>query len=335
MEKQNLAQMMEQMLAKMDASHKEAEALRNDMKINQEKMDANQAKADADRKLYQDMMAKIDAKMNTTLEEMNASQKEMLAKMEAERKADVENLKSIMERMMDTDQTDVKFKELTETVETTHRECEEPSSAEMKVCHEATETDIEKIEPDSGMMQSVAEHQEVPREDASVMPVRGLRKQRRGRKQAAGRREEPKKLNRGICRSWEKLAAACRKVSRRATVAWRKRNILRKFWTQRNCGLRKEVTAAGIKITRCAGHRRKGQNKDDVERETRKGRTEENRRLKGPQCKTGIKGPTMNNIEGWNPRERAPLGSGGSRKKDICDIFREKYMEHGVGISSG
>jgi hypothetical protein len=60
---------------------------------------------------------------------------------------------------------------------------------ETTVCHEATEADIEKSEPDSGMMQSVAEHQEVPREDAAVMPVRGLRKQRRGRKQAAGWRE--------------------------------------------------------------------------------------------------------------------------------------------------
>jgi hypothetical protein len=94
------------------------------------------------------------------------------------------------------------------------KECQETT-----VCHEATEADMEKIGPESGMMQSVAEHQEVPREDAAVMPVRGLRKQRRGRKQAAGRREEPEKLNRGMCGSREKLAAACRKVSRRATVA--------------------------------------------------------------------------------------------------------------------
>jgi hypothetical protein len=108
---------------------------------------------------------------------------------------------------------------------------------ETTVCHVATEADIEKTEPESGMMQSVTEHQEVPKEDAAVMPVKGLRKQRRGRKQAAGRREEPKELNRGICGSREKLAAACRKVSRHATVAWRKRNILRKSWTQRSCGL--------------------------------------------------------------------------------------------------
>jgi hypothetical protein len=48
------------------------------------------------------MVAKIDAKMNTTLEEMNASQNETLAR---------------MERMMNTDQTDVTLKELAETIE--------------------------------------------------------------------------------------------------------------------------------------------------------------------------------------------------------------------------
>jgi hypothetical protein len=32
----------------------------------------------------------------------------------------------------------------------------------------------------------------------------------------------------------------------------------------------------------------------------------------------------MNNIEGWNPGERASLGSGGSHKKDTCDKFLER-----------
>jgi hypothetical protein len=36
-------------------------------------------------------------------------------------------------------------------------------------------------------------------------------------------------------------------------VAWRKRKILRKSWTQKNCGLRKKVTATEIKVTRRAG----------------------------------------------------------------------------------
>jgi hypothetical protein len=107
----------------------------------------------------------------------------------------------------------------------------------MEVC-------LEEEEPASVDTTPEVAHEEVPREGAAVMPVRGLRKQRRGRKQAAGRHEEPKKRNRGICGPLEKLAAACRKVSRRATVAWRKKNILRKSWTQGSCGLRKEVTAA-------------------------------------------------------------------------------------------
>jgi hypothetical protein len=42
----------------------------------------------------------------------------------------------------------------------------------------------------------------------------------------------------------------------------------------------------------------------------------------------------MNDIEGWNTRERAPLGSGGTRNKGIYGIFREKIMGHGVGTSS-
>jgi hypothetical protein len=59
------------------------------------------------------------AKMNTTLEQMKASQKEMLAKMEAERKSNLENLKSMVEKMTNVNQakTDAKLKELTETIE--------------------------------------------------------------------------------------------------------------------------------------------------------------------------------------------------------------------------
>jgi hypothetical protein len=39
-------------------------------------------KMDADRKTYQDIQERMVSKINTTLEEMNASQKEMLAKRE-------------------------------------------------------------------------------------------------------------------------------------------------------------------------------------------------------------------------------------------------------------
>jgi hypothetical protein len=46
--------------------------------------------------------------------------------------------------------------------------------------HEVTETDTENAEPDPGMIQSVVEHQGVPKEDAIVKPVKGQKNQHRG-----------------------------------------------------------------------------------------------------------------------------------------------------------
>jgi hypothetical protein len=103
-------------------------------------------------------------------------------------------------------------------------------------------------EPREEMLQSAEEHQEFPREDAVAIPVRGQKRRHRGRKEAAGRRGERTELTRGDHGFRKKLAAACRKTSRRATVAWRKRNVFRKSWTCGNCGLRKEVTASREKV---------------------------------------------------------------------------------------
>jgi hypothetical protein len=115
------------------------------------------------------------------------------------------------------------------------RECQKETMA----CQETTEARLECEKPTPVDMESESEHREVPNENAVVKPVRGRKKRHRGPKQAAGRRGEPKELTRGDCGSRKKLAAACRKVSRHATVAWRKRNIFRKSWTQANCGPRK------------------------------------------------------------------------------------------------
>jgi hypothetical protein len=92
-----------------------------------------------------------------------------------------ENLKRMMEGMMNTNQskTDVKLEEFSEAMEETLVEREEPTSVdriacqETTVCHEDMEAAIEKTEPDSGTMQSVAEHREAPEEDAVVKSVRG------------------------------------------------------------------------------------------------------------------------------------------------------------------
>jgi hypothetical protein len=50
-------------------------------------------------------------------------------------------------------------------------------------------------------MKSVAEHQEVPKEDASVKSSGAIKKRHRCRHLAAGRLEEPKELTRGDCGS--------------------------------------------------------------------------------------------------------------------------------------
>jgi hypothetical protein len=54
---------------------------------------------------------------------------------------------------------------------------------ETTTCQEVTET-----EPDSRMMQSIEEHQEIPKEESAVMPVGEPRKRRRVCSLAAERR---------------------------------------------------------------------------------------------------------------------------------------------------
>jgi hypothetical protein len=124
-------------------------------------------------------------------------------------------------------------------------------------CQEKMEARLQHEPASEDMTPEVAHEQEIPLEDAVVMPVGEPRKGRRDRRHlTAGRRQK-------------NLVVAHRGTTHRAAVAWRRINVFRKILTYGYCGLRKEVTAAGMRITRCAGHRRKGQNKDDVERETR------------------------------------------------------------------
>jgi hypothetical protein len=244
-----------------------------------------------------------------------------------------ENLNRVLEKIMDTNQakTDVKLEELIEAMEETRVEREEPTSADRIACqettvyHEETEAAMEKIEPDSGTLQSVAEHREVPNEYDVVKPVRGRKKRHRGRQQAERRRGVPKKLIRGDCGSRKKLAAACRKVSRHATVAWRKRSIFRKSWTQANCGPRKEVTAADMKVTRYAGHMREEQIKDDVARRSPRGGTFDKKLWRSPECKNGIRSGVVeeplhlrkgrrniSSIGGWSRIQHPRLNSMGN-----------------------
>jgi hypothetical protein len=90
------------------------------------------------------------------------------------------------------------------------------------------------------MMQSTEEYQEMPKGEAAVMPVGEPRTQCRVRNLAVERRQKRKERIRGNRGSRRKSAAACRKVSRRAKVAWRKIKLVRRSGTQENCGPLKE-----------------------------------------------------------------------------------------------
>jgi hypothetical protein len=79
--------------------------------------------------------------------------------------------------------------------------------------HEETEAYTEKIQPDPRMMQSVAEHQEVPKEEAALMPVGGLRKRRRDWNLAAGCCQKPKGRIQASCESQERLTVTGRKIT--------------------------------------------------------------------------------------------------------------------------
>jgi hypothetical protein len=91
------------------------------------------------------------------------------------------------------------------------------------------------------------------------MSVREPRKRRRVCNLAAEGRQKRKERTWGNRGSRRKSAVACRKVSRRAKVAWRKRNLFRKIRILEKCGRRKEFAAGRIWMTRCAKvARRKG-----------------------------------------------------------------------------
>jgi hypothetical protein len=82
------------------------------------------------------------------------------------------------------------------------------------------------------MMQSIKEHQEIPKGEAAGMPVGGPRKRRKVRNPAAERRQKRKERTRGDRGSRRKLAAAC---------------MAKKKHHQENSGPGKVWTAYGVR----------------------------------------------------------------------------------------
>jgi hypothetical protein len=229
---------------------------------------------------------------------------------------------------------------------------EEPASGNIKddknettTCNEAKE----KIEKNPEMMQSTEEYQDVRSKDVAVMPAKGLKKRRKGRKLIAERRGEPKKLNRGHCGSRKKLAAACRKMSRHAAVVWHKRNLIRRSETRGYCGSRKGVTVADRrtcphatvawkkrKLTRNIQLRENHESSKDVA---------VNGMRKGPGYKHGTrrrdvkklpnlkKGRTMNGFKGWSTGQRSYMGKGRTLRMNLYETFGGQIAKQVVGTS--
>jgi hypothetical protein len=114
-------------------------------------------------------------------------------------------------------------------------------------------------------------------------------------------------------------------------VAWRKRNVFRKSWTRGNCGLRKEVTAVGKKVTRCAGHRHMWRSP--------KGGTYMKRLWRGPECSNGIRDRGRRRIKDPSTRRQLRLTikwtSEQIDRKTFYEISRGKIEKRAPGMSIG
>jgi hypothetical protein len=81
-------------------------------------------------------------------------------------------------------------------------------------------------------MQAEVVHREVSKEEAALKSSRALKKRHRDWQLAAERRCQPEERTRGNCRSRKKLAVAGRKMTRRAGMARRKVQVVRKNQTR-------------------------------------------------------------------------------------------------------
>jgi hypothetical protein len=172
------------------------------------------------------------------------------------------------------------------------------------------------------MMQSTEEQQEIPKEETTVMSVGEPRKRNRVCNLAAERRQKRKERTRGNRGSRRKSAAACRKVSRCAKVAWRKRKLFRNVQAQRNCGPQKRLTVTCIRTTCCAkvaqhkelNHegpsveqgRRKKLTRNKFTSGTQKGWTFGKRRQLDLEGSTGVKDP--NTRQHWRLKNEKTAG---------------------------
>jgi hypothetical protein len=184
--------------------------------------------------------AKVDANLKEIKEDIKTNQAKMEARIEANNWK-FEVLRDTLVSWMDAHhaKTDVNHEEMMAKLDAHHEWMRASVNAwrkETTACQEVTEAYPEKMEANPEDMESVAECWVVPKEHATVNPVRGLRKWHRGRNLAAERRQKSIEWTQGNCGSWKKLAAAHRGMTHLTGVAPHKGHVFRKNQTRDKVG---------------------------------------------------------------------------------------------------
>jgi hypothetical protein len=163
------------------------------------------------------MLAEMNSKMDASQEKMETNTNKMQAKMEDTMESQIGFLVSRMEVARKINREEMKavvqsiWSERYETIEQqvknimmciNHKtQSLQKACQETAACHKDMETDTEQIQPGPRMMQCIAEHQEVPTEEAAMMPLRGLRRQHGDQNLAPGHSQKPKVRIQASCES--------------------------------------------------------------------------------------------------------------------------------------
>jgi hypothetical protein len=92
--------------------------------------------------------------------------------------------------------------------------------AKMDAWIEGVAACIGELEANQEKSDTVAEHQEVPKEKVAVETIRALEDQYGDWHLAVGHRQQLKKWTQGDGGSWKKMGATCRHITHRAIPAW-------------------------------------------------------------------------------------------------------------------
>jgi hypothetical protein len=160
----------------------------------------------------------MEADWKADKEEIEADHKELLARLEENIQADQRFLKEMMQMM------DISHKEIMAEIKP-GRDLKMMSCQEMEECAEEEQPTSLDMKPEA------AQQEEVPEEDAKVMPVGEPRtKRRRDRKMAAQhRRQKPKEFTPENCGPQKRMAVTRSGSSRRGKVTWHTKEVDQKM----------------------------------------------------------------------------------------------------------